>query len=203
MTESDDAPLRDAWRRLQAQRGGEGADRLPLERIRELAEQPSITAADYTDLDLVLADPVMRAEYETLRTVARAQPAPPRAWWPPLAAAAAVVLAAGALLLMRARTPAAPEPMRGDSADVELVGTTTEAITGADVTFVWRTVPGAERYVLELVDGEAEPLLAISTSDTTHRIAALPADVQAWSVTAHLRDGRVLRPVSRPLTPRD
>jgi hypothetical protein len=104
-------------------------------------------------------------------------PRPPRARpWArfglPLAAAAALALAVGVPTLLR-DDPAEPV-MRGEGAPVVLVAPPPEASPAEARTFTWHAVPGARRYVFELLDADGAPLHEHIGTDTT---LALPAAV--------------------------
>lgn len=135
---------------------------------------------------------------------ARASRAP---WWrrggAQMALAACSLLAVG--LVARERMGGGVEATRGSAgAGVELVSPATDI--GADAamtTFVWRAVPGATRYELELLGAQGEPVYQGATTDTS---LVLPADVALqpgaeyrWLVRAGTTDGAQLSSPARPL----
>jgi hypothetical protein len=140
--------------------------------VAERGEVPT-AAADEEVADAGPADPAV-VPLHGVR--APRPPRPPRAWpWArlgvPLAAAAALALAVGVPALLRED----PAPvMRGEGAPVVLVAPAAEAAPAEARTFTWRAVPGARRYVFELLDADGAPLHEDVGEDTT---LVLPAAV--------------------------
>ncbi|HEX5819892.1 MAG TPA: hypothetical protein VFY20_13480 [Gemmatimonadales bacterium] len=205
MSENDDE-LRARYATLLARRAREGAPApATLEEILALAESGADTPERVARLDRVLADPRTRDEYRMLREVARAEPVAARRravpW--PLAAAAGLVLVAGAALLARAGRVTGPDEMRGDATSVTLVTPAPDADVTATTPFVWRAVPGASRYVVELLAPSGEVLTSVETSDTIATPMASLDGARArgarWWVTAQLGAGGSVRSEARPL----
>ena len=136
-------------------------------------------------LDHVLACTACRREFELLRAIELAgeqagavrQPAP-RAWaiggWrqvAPLGLAAAVLLAVGLGVWQRAPRHDGPDVERGASDSVTLLAPAADTAASAPVTFVWRSVPGARRYELEVLDAGGTPVYGLTTSDTVVTLA--------------------------------
>jgi hypothetical protein len=205
MTESSEALLRERYAALLARRAASDAP-LPatLEEIRDLA---ALGAADLDRtalLDRVLADPRTRDEYLLLRELLQSERRPAAARVRSsraLAVAAMVAVVLGAGALWRARGDA-PEPMRGDGEQVQVVEPRADAEVAGEVRFVWHPVPGATAYVLEVADATGASVLSRRVVDTT---VSVPADVRpsagdlVWWVTAERTSGEHLRSAPRPL----
>lgn len=125
------------------------------------------------------------------RAAAPRPPAPPRTWsWTrvgvPLAAAAALALAVGLPTLLR--DDAGAPVMRGEAAPIVLVEPGAEAAAGGTRTFTWRAVPGATRYVFELLDADGAVLHERVGPDTTlvlpAGVALAPGAEYRWLVRA-------------------
>ena len=80
-------------------------------------------------------------------------------------AAAGVVLAVGLTGTWMARTRDDPV-MRGDASPITLVAPLGAHAAGEASQFLWRAVPGAERYTLVVVDSAGEEVYAKETRDT-------------------------------------
>lgn len=159
-----------------------------------------------------------RRELATVRTaLAAARDAWPsdgaRSWWrrPALAIAATALLAAGVGggAWWRASRPSGAsvdDPFRGSvRTGVTLVTPAMNARAADSVRLVWRAVPDAAGYDVEVLNADGTPLLTTSTSDTT--LALAPSTLSAgmtveWWVRARLLDGTTRRsPVGRILRP--
>ena len=93
----------------------------------------------------------------------RARPAWQR--FVPLALAASLLLAIGIGVLDRG--PRAEDVTRGDAAAVTLLAPGPDVRSGPPVTFVWRPVPHALRYTLEVLDDDGNVVFTTATPDTT------------------------------------
>lgn len=143
-----------------------------------------------------------RRDLDLLRTAAGAARDLERRRIPLLAVAASVALLVGAVAVWQIalRSPSAPDVMRGALGSVVLIAPRGELTSGEGARFVWRAVPGAIRYELELLDGQGESRLAVATRDT---VVALPDTVALvagvpyrWWVRAVATDGAVRRSVA-------
>jgi hypothetical protein len=118
-----------------------------------------------------MACPECRRELDLLRAIDKAgeRVAPSllgKEYWrrlAPLALAASVLMAVGIGLGIR-RTPDVP---RGGSDALVLLAPRTEVDPARPVTFVWKPVPGAQRYRLEILDGHEAVAFSAETADTT------------------------------------
>lgn len=124
---------------------------------------------------------VDQAATETWRGVEAARPLRRRL---PLALAATVLVALGAgLLLARLRTGG--ETVRGDGGEIALVAPGDTAAGLGVLTFIWRPLPMASGYVLEVQRDGGAVAFTDTTSDTLLAIAdpeamLPPADYRWW-----------------------
>jgi len=162
-------------------------------------------------LDAALRCAACRRELALLHAVAEP---PPRAtvghnvwagaWRRPgaLAVAASALLVAGLVGVGRWRARLDGEVLRAVPGEPVLVAPASGAPLGADgVAFVWRRVPHAFAYVLEVDAADGTLLLTASTADTTRVVARgglRPGELR-WSVRARLDDGTERASESRPL----
>jgi len=149
-------------------------------------------------LDHVAQCPECRAEFELLRTVTGERPAARRRV-PVLALAAsvaAVALGVAVWQVTRAPEQRADVP-RGVRGDIALVGPPGGVPVTMPILLVWRGVPDAARYDVELLDSRGGVVLAASTTDTTLSLpdtARLSAGREYhWWVRATRYDGTQLR----------
>jgi hypothetical protein len=187
-----DAELRDIYTRALTNR----ADCPPPEALVALVTRTGSEASRLATLDHVMACAQCKQDFELLRAIqaadqAQTQAARPRrsvALW---LAAAVVVIAAGALAVTQLQRP---NPVRGaPSADIALVG-------AANGSLVWRAVPDAVRYDVEIVDASGVTIFRARVADTTTTLpAALPGGPLSWWVRATLRDGSERRSAIVPL----
>ena len=213
---------------LHARKGGRGS--VALERIVALVEGEGSEAERLETLDLVMADEVLRHEFELLRAAAAGgavtEPAlsdrevdeaeggpeevgivpgsPERLQtrFPfPLRYAALFVVALGAVAVWNQMRSPVPEPLRDGEADVLLVAPAPGEVS-VSPTFVWRAVEGAVSYRLELLTEGGEVVVDLRTSDTTFALTAplQPDQSYRWWVTATLAAGIELRAAPRLLT---
>jgi hypothetical protein len=111
----------------------------------------------------------------------------------PMALAATLLLAVGLGVGQRFWGRGLSDAPRAGAGEVALVSPAEGgAVTTAALTFVWRSVPQARRYVLEVMTDDGALLLARPTTDTSVTVA-LPAGrdrgTYRWSVRAQLVDG--------------
>ncbi len=136
------------------------------------------------------------------------EPVRPASWWlrPTTAAAAAALLAAGLgggmwwrMMHASPNAPAAADPLRsaGAEARVTLVAPVVDAAAGTTPTLVWRAVPGALGYDVEVLAPDGAVRHAARTRDTVLALpaAAVPAAGTAydWWVRARMPDGATRR----------
>jgi hypothetical protein len=189
-THRADCPSPDALR--AAVRGEGGGD--PAERLRVL--------------DRAFACPACRRELALLHAVSEPPPRGRAAWearpWgrlASLAAAASLLVAVGVYGVGR-WGGGREEVTRAAAADPALVAPAPgAALAGGPVTFVWRRVPGAFRYTLELDAADGAVLYTAQTADTAlvAPLGGVAAGEHRWSVRARLDDGSERRSESRPL----
>jgi hypothetical protein len=106
----------------------------------------------------------------------------------------------GAIAFIGVRRLVAPgEEMRGGPGDFALVSPASEGeATATEVGFVWRSVPGAIRYVVEVDAADGSVAFTTETIDTalTTPVAAPPGEYRWW-ILARLNDGSERRSEAR------
>ena len=133
-----------------------------------------------------------RRELDLLRAVGGTAKRP---FWHPrvFALAATLMLAAGALLVWQATRWDAPDALRGTAAAVTLLLPRDGARVTAPPAMVWRAVPDAINYRIEVLDPAGAVVASGAGPDTTLQLAAgslAPADsAYRWRVEAELLSG--------------
>ncbi|HEX7050970.1 MAG TPA: fibronectin type III domain-containing protein [Longimicrobiales bacterium] len=182
-------------RLLETRAPADRADCPPPEALRALVERDGPEAGRLRTLDHVMGCAHCRPEFELLRTVAATHPPPARSSRTGLAAAAAIALVIGAATIWRLGD-GAPEVMRGAGDVVETVAPA-GALRRAPTAVVWRAVPEALRYEVEIADDEGGAVFSATTRDTAAAIPTAsgltPGTDYFWWVEAVLADGRRLR----------
>jgi hypothetical protein len=148
-------------------------------------------------LDHVMGCGACRGEFELLRAVAGAGIGRARwAWhsWRPWAAlAAALTVMAGIGVVTRWGTLREPDPLRGTPEGALVLVTPPDgAALAPDRRLVWRSVTGAVRYTLEIMDADDRAAYATGTPDTVIAIpdsVRLDAGDHRWWVRARKGDG--------------
>ena len=196
---TDDAALR---QQFKAARNREPAERdtcIEADALAASAQRTDTEAARLVVLEHVATCAACRREFDLLRTVADTKPRAALRWarWGvPLAAAGAAALA---LVLWRGRTAPAEPSFRGPDQAITLHE---PAIDSTMVLLAWSPVPGAGRYLLEIIAPDGTTAASRELSDT---LAAIPrrslpsAEEYRWSVQASLRDGRTVESAFRRL----
>lgn len=198
----DDAKLRDAYAQLLSRRAGAAhAEPIPLERIRDLAEDRVHGDERARLLDAVIADPDARRELEILRALAANRPHGGQRlmWSGATALAAAVVL----ILVWRSEHAREPDEMRGSRASVQVIAPAADASLESARSFTWHRAAGATSYRLQIALDDGVLLYTARTGDTT---AALPDSIRAakgagahWWIVAEHADGTELRSDARAI----
>lgn len=199
-----DEDLRESYARAVRARGtpAPGSCVAP-EALLAVARGEGREAERLRTLDHAMACHACRSELELLRAIERAGGARTSVaiagnrWRRPVSIAlAASVLLALALGQWRGMlgTGGAPDAMRGAGPDVVAVAPAEDAVISrdAELAFVWRPLPGARGYTLELLSPEDAVMLARQTQDTTVvlRLARpLATGAYRWWVRAQDRDG--------------
>ena len=158
---------------------------------REGAEQTRLTTLDH-----VMACPSCRHEFDLLRAVEQAgveSGARPRARWQwhnlaPVGLAASLLLALGVAIGLN-RAGETPDQPRGASGGVTLLAPAAQVTADEPITFVWRPVNHASRYIVELLQGSGggATVLSRETSDTAlvlHPGLFQPGAEYSWWVRA-------------------
>ncbi len=185
-----DARLRELYARTLHEPGKQPSDRCPTpEAMLALVRGEMDEASRLATLDHVMSCAECSREFELLRAIDRAsgESAGSNAGdgtsglsaarrrstlrrYAPLALAASLLIAAG--VLTRNVWRESPDVTRGETAAVTLVAPPDEMQTGAPIAFVWRPIPDAFRYEIEVLDAAGNVAYAETTSDT---VVTLPA----------------------------
>ena len=191
----DDERIKQLYARRVAERdrpGGPGC--VSPEAILALVRREGREEERLTTLDHVMSCAACHREYEWLGAVDRAvvetEPAAAsrRSWqfMRPFALAASLLVAVGAVLVVRRMVTDRPEPLRGNGADIVLVGPPAEVEASAPLTFVWRPLDGVRRYVLEVQRLDGSVVFTETTDDTTFTLGepagVLPENDYRWWV---------------------
>ena len=179
------------------------------EALAALARREGPEADRLATLDHVMSCADCKRDFALLRSVERAgvesgaagRAGARRGWLLPAALAASFLLAVG---IGRSVLQSRDDTVRGDASAsaVTLVQPGPEAAAGDSLSFVWRPVPGARRYELELLDAGGAVAALATTSDTAAALPAartLPPGNYRWWVRATTSDARTLHSPLRPL----
>lgn len=162
---------------------------------REGSESVRLATLDHT-----MGCIACQREFELLRSIDAAERRDARAsrdagWRKPLGLAlaasllVAIGLGPGRAWLVRDE----PDVMRGEAASLVAASPADGAAVSTDsLRFAWHPVPGAGRYILELLTPEGTVRLSGTTGDTTltlRGVRDLPAGEYRWWVRATLPDG--------------
>ncbi|HKN68583.1 MAG TPA: hypothetical protein VJW73_20000 [Gemmatimonadaceae bacterium] len=209
-----DEQLRQLYARATAARTGPGRAECPAPEVLEaLARREGPEQQRLETLDHVMSCPDCRQEFELFRAIEHTRRAETGAaaaharWRQPLYLTIGAALAASAALVVvlgpwsnrqGSRDPSAV--MRGATNGLALAAPATDTtLTAGDAIFVWRSVPDARRYTLEVLTPSGAVRARRETSDT---IAAIPAaelgtgDLR-WGVRAEMDGGEVRSPTRR------
>ncbi|MFW6078156.1 MAG: hypothetical protein ACODAE_00950 [Gemmatimonadota bacterium] len=172
------------------------------EELRALVEREGPEGERLSVLDHVMSCPSCRREFELLRATASARSRslrPGRRWSRAgLAAAAVIALLVGGPLVWRlADVRDGPsEVMRGEEEAVRVIGPI-GVVSEPPTALTWRSLPGAVRYAVDLVDRDGRAIVSEETRDTTLVLtdAAQLADDREylWWVEAIRLDGTRVR----------
>lgn len=162
---------------------------------REGTEQRRLVVLDHAmacadcrqDLELLRA-------IETSRRTEAGTAVQTRRWAAPLyiMLAASVALVAALTVWQRSQRTTASDVLRGNGPDVATIAPLPDATVGAGpLSFTWHPVPGARRYVVELLTAQGAVSASRETTDTTATLgdARLGAGDYTWWVRAQLDGG--------------
>ena len=207
-SELTDERLRELYSRaVQARRDPARASCPSPDALLALARREGSEQDRLTVLDHAMACPACRADFELLRSIETARRVDADAgarhirWRRPVGVALVTALAA-ALALFAVLGPwqrsRARDVYRG-SADVEVISPPADASGTGPFTFVWHPVPGARRYVLEVLTPDGSLRATTETTDTTVTLggAVLGTGDYRWSVRARLDGGEQRSPARR------
>lgn len=188
----NDDQLRSTYQRL-IQRPAAGREACPPpEALDALASRRGTEAARLATLNHAMACSECRRELDLLRAVERATP---KAVWRPrvFALAAAVMLATGATLVWRTVRLDSADSLRGNGANVTLLAPAEGARVTVPPRLIWRAVPEAVGYRVEVLNPAGAVMATGLGPDTTLQLPAgalAPADsAYRWRVVAELRTG--------------
>ena len=162
---------------------------------REGAEQRRLVVLDHAmgcadcrqDLELLRA-------IETSRRTDAGTAVQTRRWVTPfyVMLAASFALVAALTVWERSQRTAASDVLRGSDAAVATIAPLPDAtVAGGPLAFTWHAVPGARRYVVELLTAEGGVRASRKTTDTTATLGdpRLAAGDYTWWVRAQLDGG--------------
>jgi hypothetical protein len=165
------------------------------EEIRRLVAGEGTEAERLRTLDQVFAHPETVNEFELLRAMAQAgQTAKAGPRWrgaAPLALAASVLLVVAGVVTLRNRESEPTRTVGTEGAPVQVRPDLDARVEGA-ISFLWRSVPGAQGYRLELLTEAGTVVTTVETADTTASYAATTgsgSQTYRWVVVALLPEG--------------
>lgn len=181
------------------------------EALLALARREGREANRLATLDHAMACPSCRQELELLRAIEAAGNAGTRdavegiRWrrYASVALAASAVLAIALGPGRRLVGGGGDDTMRGGVEEVTPIAPARDAVArGSEITFTWRSVPGAQRYTLEVLTSAGVVALTRATTDTA--VIVGPAQPLApgeyrWWVRAQAGDGSERRSGARRL----
>jgi len=186
-----DAALQEQYQKSIRQRDRARATCVAPEQLQQLVERSGSEEERLEILDHVMACPECHRELTLLHAIHAAQPRvvslTPRQW---LAAASLLIALGGGALLSRGLLNSSGDDLiRGDrTRAVTLLAPRGQVAEGGPGTLVWRQVPGAVQYVVEVLDTSNRVLLTKQTADTSVSVPPLAAPT-LWWVRATLSDG--------------
>ena len=169
----NDARLRELYQRTRGARGRErcvAPEAMLAVLRREGPEEQRLEALDH-----VMGCSACRSEFELLRSIEQAGAGMTEGVRPAFARLApklAIPLALAASLILvitvgqRLRSPEGADVERGITNGVTLLEPPSEIEAGTSLTFAWKPVPGAQSYVLELLDERGAVVFAAKTGET-------------------------------------
>ena len=172
MNEND---MRALYERLLAERSARGVrEEVPIEDLVAVVERRGSEEERARVLNRALKTAEGRRELDLVRAavVAARQPAPLSFLMPMAIAAGLLIMFAGGIMLWRFRPTS--DVMRGASGAIELASPVEPVSDTLPVLFVWRRVPAALSYEIELVNDAGDLVFQRALTDTT---VALPRDV--------------------------
>jgi hypothetical protein len=191
---TDTTRLQQLYSGRVARRGDRGgASCVTPETILAVVRKQGSEAQRLATLEHVMSCAACHREYQLLSAVDEAAleaegatGGSRRQWWSragPLALAASLAVAVGTALLVGRR---GPELERGGASEIELIAPVGGATAAGALTFVWRPLPGASRYVLEVWRSDRSVAFSDTTADTTLTISEparlLPEPEYRWWV---------------------
>jgi hypothetical protein len=202
-----DTPLQELYAEALARRGsGSAQDCVSPEQLLRLIRRQGAESDRLAALDHVMSCPACHREFDLLRAVEsagrRITGDPVRSIGrrlAPFALAASLLLVVGVGLLVRQQSSG--DTVRGGGAPLTLVSPETDVPPGRPITFVWRPLPGVNRYELEVLGQNGKAVFSEVTRDSTLTWSAgelRPGMTYQWWVRDLTPGSRLVSPV-RPL----
>jgi hypothetical protein len=193
---SDEGRLRQLYTAgVEERQVGDRANCVAPEAILALVLGESPDAERLATLDHVMGCPACHRDYEYLSAVEEAgakteriaaRRAPTWRRVLPLAAAASVVLAIGSLVVRDRLGLGGDDVERGGERAIAVYSPAGEVAAAGPVVFAWKPVPGAFRYVVEVLGPDGTVVFSDSTADTSATLARpgalTPGATYRWSV---------------------
>jgi hypothetical protein len=159
------------------------------------------TLLDVTDKEnkfiLAMNDALNSAAHEQ---PARTRPFAGRLSWSYVSVVSIVILLAGIAAYSIFRSSSKPDSLRGSAADIHLISPANKVVPGAELRFVWESLPNAKYYVIEAFDASLD--LVWRSEAMTANAFNPPGDVLQkfrpdeayfWTVTAILEGGNKIK----------
>ncbi len=190
----NDHELRHLYERLATRTPADRAGCLTPEQVMRLAAGDAPEAERLDGLEHVATCGLCRTDFDLAAAVVAAGVALERRprFSPWLALAASVVLLAGGVTLWRAAGRTDDVRRGGNEDRVTLVAPIGTVPAAAAERLVWRAVPGATSFEIEVIDANGSVVFGAGTPDTATTVPAGTLRYGAeyrWRVTAVLTDG--------------
>ncbi len=199
-----DARLRELYSQVLArsETGDRGAC-ISAEQMSALVERALPEAEQLATLDHIMSCAACQREFELLRALHQAARRPRRALRIYALAASVALIASAALLARAAWWRDSPDVMRGGVPALTLVSPADDAAVNLPVQLIWRSVEGAARYRVELLDSTGAVAFSATTPDTALTVSRstprlLPGSYRWW-VAAERREAGPVRASPRRL----
>lgn len=200
----NDERLRAAYERgLPRSDGRRPLDDLAGERLRKLVEQEGSDDERLNTVDALLSTGEGRADLDIVWAARRAaRPAGRRAASWALAAAAIIAVAIPTALVVRGGDDEGV--VRGEASPIALVAPLGARSAASVTQFVWRSLRGADRYTVIVVDTTGQDVFVSETRDTMvpvpDTVRLRPGHTYLWWVQARTGSGEVVTALTERLS---